>query len=82
MQIYQRQVNPAGLGPKAKYCPWWDKPNNTGEPCLNLEERHMLFPVGTEQTSEQELPDLQFWPEMNSLKQQQKVSKSLSKPVI
>lgn len=60
MQIYQGQVNPAGLGSNAKHSPWWEKPNNTVEPCLNFEESHMLFSVGTEQTSEQELLDLQF----------------------
>lgn len=65
MQIYQRQVNPVGLGPNAKHNPWQEKPNNTAEPCLNLEERHMPFSVGTEKTSEQELLDLQFWPEMD-----------------
>lgn len=81
MQIYQGQVNPAGLGPNAKHNPWWEKPNNTVEPCLNWEERHMLFSVGTEQTSDQELLDLHFWPEMGSSKEQQKVSKSMAKTV-
>lgn len=60
MQIYQGQVNPAGLGLNAKHKPWWEKPSNIVECCLNLEERHMLFSVGTDQTSEQELLDLQF----------------------
>lgn len=34
--------------------------NNTSEPSPSLEERHTLFPVGTEQITEQELLDLQF----------------------
>jgi len=29
MQIYQGQVNPAGLGSDTKHNPWWEKPNNT-----------------------------------------------------
>lgn len=69
MQIYQGQFNPAGLGPDAKHSPRWEKSDNTVEPCFNFEESHMLFSVGTEQTSEQELPDLQFWPETDSSKE-------------